>query len=249
MNHSSFYAGTSGLLLPVKNKQFYPPEFQERSRLEYYASLFNSIEINSSFYKIPQAKTVQKWAESMPEGFQFTFKLWKEITHTKELSVNVEAISRFMEVIGYAGTKKGSLLIQFPPSVTIASEYKLQGILDAVRRNDPAKEWKVAVEMRHSSWYEPEIYDLLEDRGIALVLQDMPSSVTPMTDSTVDFAYLRFHGPGGSYRGTYADDFLSEYASYIRDWLNEGKTVYCYFNNTMGDAIRNLETLRRYVEA
>ncbi len=82
--NNTFYSGTSGLVLPVP-KLLYPAEFQDKSRLTYYASLFNSIEINSSFYKIPQIPTVCKWAESVPDNFQFTFKLSKAITHAKGL--------------------------------------------------------------------------------------------------------------------------------------------------------------------
>ena len=115
----NIYAGTSGIELPVSNKLQYPLEFQEKSRLTYYASLFNTVEINSSFYKIPMASTVRKWAESVPEGFRFTFKLWKEITHAKELVFNPADVNRFMETIAHASGKEGCLLIQFPPSINI----------------------------------------------------------------------------------------------------------------------------------
>ncbi|HEY8898156.1 MAG TPA: DUF72 domain-containing protein, partial [Niastella sp.] len=84
----SYKAGTSGLVLPVPNKQSFPPEFSDKSRLTYYASLLNSIEINSSFYKVPQPATVRKWADSVPDDFVFTFKLWQEITHVKGFAYN-----------------------------------------------------------------------------------------------------------------------------------------------------------------
>lgn len=83
-DRQDFYTGTSGLSLPFPKHSF-PPEFQDKSRLTFYASLFNSIEINSSFYKLPMASTVKKWAESVPDNFLFTFKLWREITHNKGL--------------------------------------------------------------------------------------------------------------------------------------------------------------------
>src|SRR4051812_43057690 len=91
-----FYSGISGLVLPVPNKSLYPPEFRETSRLTYYASLFNSIEINSSFYKVPIAKTVNKWTTEVPDHFKFTYKLWREITHNKELLFNANDVDRFM---------------------------------------------------------------------------------------------------------------------------------------------------------
>src|ERR1044072_276638 len=90
-----YRSGTSGLVLPVPNKKAFPPEFKDKSRLTYYGSLFNSIEINSSFYKIPQAATVKKWADSVPDNFAFTFKLWREITHIKGLAYQPEDVLRF----------------------------------------------------------------------------------------------------------------------------------------------------------
>lgn len=81
----NYYSGISGLILPVPNKEHYPAEFKEKSRLCYYASLFSSIEVNSSFYRIPQAKTIAKWADDVPADFKFTFKLWRGITHEKGL--------------------------------------------------------------------------------------------------------------------------------------------------------------------
>lgn len=111
----NYYSVTSGLLLPVPNKLHYPKEFQEKSRLCYYASLMDSIEINSSFYKVPQVSTMKKWAADVPEEFRFTFKLFKEITHNKDLAFDPEVVSSFFSVISHVEEKKGCLLVQFPP--------------------------------------------------------------------------------------------------------------------------------------
>src|ERR1700712_1218858 len=135
-DNGAFYSGTSGLVLPVPNKQLYPPQFQDKSRLTYYASLFNSIEINSSFYKVPQASTVKKWATEVPDGFRFTFKLWRDITHNKGLAFNPADVDRFIRVINEAGDKKGSLLIQFPPSVMVASFNQLEHLLMSIQDAD-----------------------------------------------------------------------------------------------------------------
>ena len=132
-----YRSGTSGLVLPVPNKKAFPPEFKDKSRLTYYGSLFNSIEINSSFYKIPQAATVKKWADSVPDNFAFTFKLWREITHVKGLAYQPEDVLRFMEVISQAGTKKGALLIQFPPSFTVDLFAQVEQLLDILQSIDP----------------------------------------------------------------------------------------------------------------
>jgi len=245
-NYHRLYTGTSGLVLPFPKHSF-PPEFQDKSRLTYYASLFNSIEINSSFYKVPMASTVRKWAEEVPDAFQFTFKLWREITHNKGLLFREEDISRFMQVISNAGDKKGSLLVQFPPSLTIASIQQFEKLLLEIQLSDPMQQWDVAIEFRNRSWYTAEIFDLIDNYKMNIVIQDMPASITPFRDETAEFIYLRFHGPSGNYKGSYPDDFLYEYARYIKDWMSEEKKIYVYFNNTMGEAIKNLETLNKFI--
>jgi len=242
-----YYSGTSGLLLPVRNKLFYPQEFKEKSRLCFYGSLMNSIEINSSFYKVPMTSTVEKWANDVPEDFRFTFKLAKEITHNKGLAFDPEAVKRFMEVISFVGTKKGCLLVQFPPSVRIANLKQLSLLMGALRQHDLENQWNIALEFRHVSLYCDQVYSLLEDYGMGMVIQDKPPANTPILENELEFVYLRFHGPGGSYRGSYEDQLLNEYAGYIREWMNEGKSVYAYFNNTMGEAVANLYTLKDFV--
>lgn len=244
---TKYYSGTSGLLLPVRNKLFYPEEFKDKSRLCFYSSLMNSIEINSSFYKIPMAATVAKWANDVPKNFQFTFKLFKEITHSKGLAFDPAAVKQFMDVISYTGDKKGCLLVQFPPSVRIGNIRQIGLLIQELRHYDAGKEWNIAIEFRHVSLYHYSIYRLLEDYEIGMVLQDKPPAATPLLQTDLPFVYLRFHGPGGSYRGSYDDGILYEYAGYIKEWMAEGKTVYTYFNNTMGDAIANLFTLNDFV--
>ncbi|TLV03722.1 DUF72 domain-containing protein [Dyadobacter luticola] len=244
-----FFSGTSGLVLPVPNKQFYPPEFQGKSRLTYYASMFNSIEINSSFYKVPLASTVKNWATQVPEDFRFTFKLWRDITHQKGLVFNPEDVKRFIGVINQAGDKKGSLLIQFPPSLKAIMRPQLEKLVLTISEEDPDKEWDTALEFRHDSWYEEETFELLEHFGFGIVLHDKPGSAPDVVDSDLNFRYLRFHGPKGDYRGQYEDDFLYEYGEKIQDWLSEGKTVYAYFNNTMGEAMKNLKLLNAVTTA
>jgi uncharacterized protein YecE (DUF72 family) len=107
--------------------------------------------------------------------------------------------------------------------------------------------WPVAVEFRHRSWYQDITYELLNQHMAGMVYQDLPASVAPMVELQADVKYLRFHGPNGGYRGSYEDDFLYEYAGYIHDWMADGKTVYVYFNNTMGAAVQNLVTFNRFV--
>lgn len=244
---AAFYSGTSGLVLPVPNKEYYPVEFKDKSRLEYYASLFNSIEINSSFYKIPMPSTVAKWAESVPENFLFTFKLWREITHSKGLVFQQEDVMRFFQTINNVGNKKACLLVQFPPGLKISMFSRLQILLEIIRQADPGRAWKVALEFRDSSWYQEDVYELAQTFGASIVMHDKPGSVTPINQISDTFKYLRFHGPNGDYKGHYEDDMLNDYAEIIDQWNTEGKNVFCYFNNTAGDAVKNLVSLDTFV--
>ena len=244
----NYYSGTSGLLLPVRNKEFYPPEFRDKSRLHYYGTLFNSIEVNSSFYKVPMASTVEKWAADVPENFKFTYKLSRDITHNKGLAFDPASVIKFMEVISFAGNKKGSLLVQVPPSIKNVHRRQMDHLLKTIRDADPDETWDIAIEFRDNSWYEETTMELLTELRMGLVVHDKLSTASGMLDTGVDFVYVRFHGPDGNYKGRYEQDFLYEYGSYVNEWLDEGKTVYAYFNNTMGDAIENLVTLRELVQ-
>ncbi len=243
---NSYYAGISGLQLPVP-KYLYPPEHQASSRLTYYSTFFNSIEINSSFYKVPMKTTVGKWASSVNDNFRFTFKLWKQITHNKNLVFDEIDIHHFIQTIAYAGHKKGCLLIQFPPSLKNENINNLDKLLNVIKTADPENVWSVAVEFRNRGWYNPDVYALLDTYNASLVIHDIPASATPLTDPTSDFVYVRFHGPTGKYRGSYENDFLLEYAEYVKQWLEDGKKVFVYFNNTMGDAFNNLSSLNKYL--
>ena len=237
-----YYSGLSGLQLDIP-KYLFPASFENASRLTYYASLFNSIEINSSFYKIPQATTVSKWAASVPAGFKFTFKLWKGITHNKDLNFNEADVAAFFNAINSVQDKKGCLLIQFPPSLKMESIAQLDQLLSCIKKIDITKNWMVAVEFRNKSWYHENVFNLLNFYNAAIVIQDIPKSATPFLNHKTDFIYIRFHGPSGNYRDSYSSDFLNEYASYVKEWIEEGKAVYVYFNNTMGDAFQNIKTL------
>ncbi|MEO5984088.1 MAG: DUF72 domain-containing protein [Ferruginibacter sp.] len=232
--------------MPVAQKD-YPPNFSGKSRMEYYASLFNSIEINSSFYKLPMASTVKRWSESVPVDFKFTFKLSKTVTHVKGLDYNPFDVIAFMQVISNADAKKGCVLIQFPPGLQ-NHIHKLEALLILLRSQDANHTWSFAIEFRHLTWYDENVYRLLEKFNVCMVTHDIPASAPPADEYESGIVYLRFHGPGGKYRGSYDDDFLHEYASYINHWEKEGKSVYVYFNNTMGDAIKNVMKLDEYLD-
>jgi uncharacterized protein YecE (DUF72 family) len=264
MSSSQFFCGTSGLVLPVPNKQAFPAEFRTGTRLTYYASLFNSLEVNSSFYKIPRAATFAKWTTEVPADFNFTVKLWRGITHVPSLAFSPTDVEKFMETAAGIGPKKGCLLIQFPASLKANQSAQLEHLLTFIRQaeeqlqaatNPPVMaspaiaqtsartRWQLAVEFRDNSWYTPATDRLLERFNATRVLQDMPASVIwePMPQTST--IYMRYHGTAGDYKGSYTEERLKQDASRIKAWLRENKDVYVYFNNTIGDAIANAQFL------
>jgi uncharacterized protein YecE (DUF72 family) len=256
-------AGTSGLVLPVPNKQDFPEAFRAGSRLAYYSTLFNSIEINSSFYKMPLPATFSRWAGEVQPEFRFTVKLWRGITHVPGLRFMPVDVNRCLYAAHHLGEKKGCLLIQLPPRLTATAAEKLERLLVTISAADPARTWKLAVEFRHRSWYNPEIESMLHRYQAARVLHDMPaSSITKLPDTParplsekpsidssdpVPFIYLRFHGPKGDYKGGYSDAAIRTWAEKAVGWLSAGKEVYVYFNNTIGDALTDLTRLRTLI--
>jgi len=238
-----FYIGTSGIVVPVQKTE-YPAAFIGKSRLAYYATIFNSVEVNSSFYKNPRASTVAKWAGDVDEMFRFTFKCTKSISHAKHLQFDDIDVANFFSVINEVGIHKGCVLIQFPPSVSIDHYNQLEKLLAIIQSENT--NWHIAIEFRHVSWYVKETIELLNMHHAAMVMHDLPKSATPLGFIT-DFFYLRFHGENGRYRGSYDETVLSRYAALIKSWMVDGKAGYCYFNNTMGKAFDNAIRLNELV--
>lgn len=243
---NSFYSGISGIVVPVP-QALYPDAFKGKSRLTYYASLFNSIEINSSFYKLPKASTIIKWRDTVPEDFRFTFKLPKTISHSKGLDFHAEEVALFIRTIDNVDKKKGCILLQLPPALKPGSIQQLEKLFKTIDSANTRQAWKIAVEFRNKVWHNDQTFKLLEQYNFSLVLQDLPASATPLTAPLTKVIYLRFHGTEKGYRGSYDDVLLSGYAQRTRQWMDEGKCVYCYFNNTLGDAFNNLEALNRFI--
>ncbi|WP_114791163.1 DUF72 domain-containing protein [Niabella yanshanensis] len=247
MSAEKLYIGTSGIVLPYKNQLAYPEALKGLSRLSVYSTIFNSLEVNSIFYKLPRPATIAQWSESVGEAFRFTFKLWKQITHRPQLDFDKADLVKYFEVIAPAGEKAGCLLVQFPASVKCGFIKKLGALLSGIQQlNDGV--WPVAVEFRSSCWYTDETYELLNQYNAAMVYHDKWGSESPQPNLDADHIYLRFHGPRGDYRDSYDPGLLYEYAEYVIDWMDAGKTVYIYFNNTMGDALNNAQVLRKFIK-
>lgn len=244
--NGKFMIGTSGIVVPG-TKQTFPEEYREGSRLHYYSRLFNSLEVNSSFYRVPMQGTFEKWEKEVPDDFEFTVKLWRNVTHAKGLAFNKSDIDSFMRAANGVHHKRGCVLVQFPASITFVLLKSVKKILHHLDRIHQKNTWRIAVEFRDMSWYNAVAYDMLETYNACLVIHDMPKSKTPLVDLSVSSVYLRFHGMLGDYRGSYADADLDRYAEHIDKWRDAGKDVYVYFNNTMGGAFENAQRLKEKV--
>lgn len=238
-----WYFGTSGLVLPVPNKSHYPKDYQSGSRLHFYGSLYNSIEVNSTFYRLPRADTVVKWAAEVPRDFRFTFKIPSEVSHEPDLKFKRDVLLRFLDVVEGAEHKKGCLLLQVPAKMQ-ANITRLKQILNILKKSN----WPIAFESRNPSWYEPNVEKLLQNFDVTRVIHDWWNFKIPMEASSQK-VYLRFHGPDRNYRGSYDEAFLKDCAVRIRKWAKEGKTVYAYFNNTLGNVSGDLRMLIDNVES
>ena len=247
MKNGTFRIGTSGIAL-AGAKNTFPEQYQSGSRLQYYGSLFNTIEINSSFYRIPSPKTQERWAQEVPDDFQFTIKVWREITHPKKLIITEDVINTFIKGMQPIAKKKGCLLIQFPGKISISYLSQVEKILLKFHHEHTEEKWKLAVEFRDSSWYTEATYFMLEKINAAIVFHDIPKSKTPFDYTLSPFVYFRFHGPAGDYRGSYTTEQLKVFASMIINCLNQGKDAYAYFNNTMGSAYENAQLLKKMVQ-
>lgn len=241
-----FWCGLSGLQLPIPKYQ-YPEEFQKGSRLTYYASIFNSIEVNDTFYKLPKEATIARWTSDVPTTFHFTFKLLKDVTHCKNFNFNPDDIANFFKLVGHAVSKSGCILIQLPPSADFYQIDKLHELLEQIKISNQEHRWPLAVEFRNASWYNDDTFELLEKFNASLVLQDIGKSASPTVLTAENLVYVRFHGPDGRYGGSYSAEFLAEYAEYVNTWLLEGKQVFVYFNNTKGDAYQNALEFKQLV--
>jgi uncharacterized protein YecE (DUF72 family) len=238
----SFFGGLSGLQLPVPKYRF-PAGFENASRLTYYSSFFNSIEINSSFYKIPLPRTVAKWAGSVHQNFTFTFKMFKGITHAKDFQYDERELHQFFDAIAHVGKKRACVLVQFPPSFEVTQFDKVMRLAGLLQGLNADRSWNICFEFRHASWYTEDLRAMLVNCDANLVRHDIPKSATPFSGLDTAIRYQRFHGPTGNYRGDYDRGFLSEFAEYVQHWLSAGEDVFVYFNNTAGNAFNNLVTL------
>ncbi len=232
--------GTSGFSYKHWKRVFYPDDVPQRKWLEYYTNHFNTLEINASFYRLPQKKTVEGWYERTPKDFNFVFKGSKVVTHIKKLKDCEDEIKAFYRQISYVKEKLGPVLWQIPPGLKI-DETLLEAFLSTVVSGSTP-----VIEFRNATWYTDRIFSLLEEKGASLCLHDMPGSKPPDV-VTSPVLYLRFHGLKGRYRGNYPDEHLKARAEWVKSV--SPSLCYAFFNNDVeGYAPKNAKTLKDFFD-
>jgi uncharacterized protein YecE (DUF72 family) len=188
-------------------------------------------------------RTVERWSSDVCGNFKFTYKLSKEVTHCRDLLFDVVAVKNFFEVVKVPDERRGCLLIQFPGKISFDYFEHLSKLLKLVKQSTVKRPWLIAVEFRHESWYNEKTRKLLAKYNAAVVIHDIKPFTIEYFDTGSPQVYIRFHGPAKNYRGSYTEEYLESFARKIRSFLKNGKVVYAYFNNTLGPAAQNLQTL------
>lgn len=209
--------GTSGYNYPEWRGTFYPEKFPTAKMLAYYAERFDTVEVNYTFYRIPTEKLLAGWAAGTPDGFRFTLKAPRRITHDAKLQRCEELTQTFCRTARTLGPKLGVLLFQLPPTFK-----RDDGVLQAFVETLP-EGTRAAFEFRHASWHDDRVFDLLRARNLALCIADSEKMSTPVV-ATADYAYFRLRDEG--YQG--AD--LTRWADTIRN-LAGPQDVFIYFKH------------------
>ena len=210
--------GTSGFSYKEWRPIFYPADLSEKQFLKYYASRFNSVEIDYTFYRMPNAKTIEAWKSATHENFKFTLKASQQITHRQRLKVPSDALDYFLSVVPGLETRLGMVLYQLPPFFKCDLQ-KLETFLAVLPRGIPA-----AFEFRHDSWFTSEVYRLLRNHGAALCIHDADDHTTPL-ELTAPFTYVRLR------RTEYPDSLRREWQTRMRHWAENGTEVFGYIKH------------------
>jgi uncharacterized protein YecE (DUF72 family) len=240
------HIGCSGWHYKGWQGAIYPRDLPVTEWLRAYTRRFSTVELNNTFYRLPAQRTFAGWREQVPRGFVFALKASRFLTHIKRLRDPEEPLHRLLSHARPLGTTLGPLLYQIPPRWFPDPE-RLETFLRALpKRIAPTARHQLhhVLEVREPRGYEPWVVDLLRRYNVALCVHDMPGSETPLL-LVGPIAYLRFHGYGAKYGGSYPDKVLDEWAGWIRHALSTGRDVYAYFNNdTNGHAVADAERLR-----
>jgi len=199
------WIGTSGYSYPAWKGNFYPEKMAAKDMLRFYAGKFPTVEINNTFYRMPKEDVLRGWAEQVPEDFSFVIKASQRITHIQRLKDCGELLSYLFRVTAVLGPRLGPMLFQLPPNLK-KDLPRLQGFLD-----DVPEPRRMAVEFRHASWFDDEVFETLRARSVALCVADTGEEPVAPLVATTDWGYLRLR------REEFSDDDLRDWARRIRE--------------------------------
>jgi uncharacterized protein YecE (DUF72 family) len=234
--------GCSGWNYPHWRERVYPKGLPQRAWLEHYATLFDTVEVNNTFYRLPARSAVAGWVERTPADFVLTVKASRYLTHIKRLTDLESGVARFYDAIGplVGSGKLGPVLWQLPGNFHRSDER----LASALERLPPGRH---CFEFRHPSWFVPEVYDLLRDRDVALVIGDDPRRPFQTHELTAGWTFVRFHRGRRGRNGNYSRTELEEWKRRIAAWRSE-VDVYAYFNNDWeGYAVANARWLQKHL--
>ena len=195
-------AGTSGWSYKEWKGHFYPEKLAAKDMLRYYAERFPTVEVNNTFYRMPNLTTLEGWAAEVPEDFSFVLKASKRITHDRRLKDVQDSVEYLLRTAGTLGSKLGPFLVQLPPNMK-KDVPRLRDFLALMTA-------RAAFEFRHASWHDDEVYDALRERGAAWCVADTGEPGDPPFVSTADWGYLRLR------RVVYEDADLKSWADRVR---------------------------------
>lgn len=221
---STLRIGTSGWHYKHWVGTFYPQRTAASKMLSYYYEHFDTVELNNTFYRLPTKSALENWRDSTPEGFCFASKGSRFLTHMKKLKDPEQGLGRFFDAVDVLEHKLGPILFQLPPNWELDFE-RLAHFLNALPQHH-----RYAFEFRNPTWNTQEIYELLTRHRAGYCIFDLAGFQSPV-QVTTDLVYVRLHGPGGRYQGSYSEAALWVWANRARKWLEEGKAVYVYFDN------------------
>ncbi len=234
--------GTSGWLYKAWRGVFYPKGLRQKDEFAHYASRFDTVELNGSFYRLPIEIAPKRWREQAPKGFLYAWKYPRWLTHYYKLKEPAASYARVFPRMQDLGDAEGPVLFQLHPRMRKERE-RLACALALLPKGKRA-----AYEFRHPSWYDEDIFALLRAHDAALCISDHADAPAPWIE-TASWVYVRGHGPGGRYRGAYSDATLRRWVKRMRAWSND-KDIFCYFDNDVGaaaphDALRLKRLLAR----
>lgn len=215
--------GTSGWHYEHWRGTFYPEDLSKEHWLAFYAQHFDTVEINNSFYRLPTRPALEHWRQAVPSGFSFAMKASRYTTHVKRLKDAPASFAKFFAAIAPLEDRLGPIVFQLPPRFPPDPSR-----LDAFIAELPAGH-SYAFEFRDPRWFDADVRRVLERRKCAFCIFDIAGLQSPLWQTT-GFIYVRLHGPGEKYSGSYSDSDLRRWTHHIRDWVRQFD-VWCFFDN------------------